>query len=91
MLELVWEPSATDQLAEIIDYIARDHLAAAERLERQFHEKVELARHVPGMGRPGRITGTREIVVHSNYLAIYRVADDRLYLLRVLHARQRYP
>ena len=59
MLELVWEPLVVEQLAGIIDYIAQYNFAAAERLERQIHAKVELACHVPGMGRPGRVGNTR--------------------------------
>ncbi|UVO52915.1 type II toxin-antitoxin system RelE/ParE family toxin [Sphingomonas sp. SUN039] len=91
MLELVWEPLATEQLSAIIEYIAQHNFPAAERLERQIHAKVELACHVPGMGRPGRVSETREIVAHPNYLVIYRVTDERLYVIRVLHSRQQYP
>jgi toxin ParE1/3/4 len=91
MLELRWNDDATDQLTRIIEYIAQRNFAASERLERQFHEKVELACHVPGMGRPGRVRGTREIVVHPNYIVVYRVTADQLKVVRVLHARQKYP
>lgn len=91
MLEVVWEPDAADQLAEIIEYIAQRNCAAADRLERQFHDKLEVASKMPRIGRPGRVDGTREIVVHPNYLAIYQVTDDAIDVVRVLHARQRYP
>jgi toxin ParE1/3/4 len=91
MLELVWEPQALDQLDGIMAYIAERNFAAAERLERQFQEKIALACHVPGVGRPGRVNGTRELVIHPNYLAIYRVSEGQLKVVRVLHARQQYP
>lgn len=91
MLELVWEPLAVEQLAGIIGYIAPHNFAAAERLERQMHAKVELACHVPGMGGLGRVGETKEIVAHPNYLVVYRVTDERLYVIRVLHSRQQYP
>lgn len=40
--------------------------------------------------RPGRIPGTREAVVHPNYILIYRVAEI-IEALAVFHARQPYP
>jgi plasmid stabilization system protein ParE len=44
----------------------------------------------PFIHRPGRVTGTREAVVHPNYILIYRVAEQ-IEILAVLHARQQYP
>ena len=45
----------------------------------------------PYLFRPGRLAGTREIVVHPNYILVYQVGDGALVVLRVLHARQQYP
>lgn len=56
-----------------------------------FNERLEVARKFPGIGRPGRIDGTREIVVHPNYLAIYQVTEAAIDVVRVLHSKQRYP
>lgn len=91
MLELIWEPEAVDQLDGILDYIGVRNLAAAERLERAFYEKLEMACKFPAIGRPGRVAGTCEIVIHPNYLAIYRVTETAIDILRILHSRQRYP
>jgi toxin ParE1/3/4 len=43
------------------------------------------------MGRPGRVPGTRELVVTPNYLVPYRIKGEVLEVLRVMHARQRWP
>jgi addiction module RelE/StbE family toxin len=40
----------------------------------------------PGMGRAGRVPGTRELVLHKNYIAIYRVRGDDIEILRLHHA-----
>nr|WP_259640053.1 type II toxin-antitoxin system RelE/ParE family toxin [Pseudomonas syringae] len=45
----------------------------------------------PYIHRPGRVPGTREAVVHPNYLVVYRVGTERISILDVLHARQEYP
>ncbi|MED7666620.1 type II toxin-antitoxin system RelE/ParE family toxin [Pseudomonas moraviensis subsp. stanleyae] len=45
---------------------------------------------MPHLYRKGRSPGTREIVVHPNYVVIYEVTD-RIEILSVLHTRQEYP
>ena len=44
----------------------------------------------PFIHRPGRVAGTREAIVHPNYIVVYRVAET-IDVLAVIHARQRYP
>lgn len=31
------------------------------------------------------------MIVHPNYVLVYRVLDDRVRILRILHTRQSYP
>ncbi|WP_431167794.1 type II toxin-antitoxin system RelE/ParE family toxin, partial [Tenacibaculum halocynthiae] len=46
----------------------------------------------PAMGRPGRVPGTRELVVLPYPLLLpYRVQGDEIHILRVFHTRQRFP
>jgi toxin ParE1/3/4 len=91
MRKLVWRPSAGDQLDLLLRYIASRDERAADRLELRITESLDLARNTPFMGRPGRVAGTRELVVHPNYVVIYEFDDLILRVLRVLHARQQYP
>ncbi|SAK72380.1 translation repressor RelE [Caballeronia hypogeia] len=41
--------------------------------------------------RNGRVSGTREVVVHPNYIVVYAVSADAIEVLNVLHSRQCYP
>lgn len=83
---------AVDDRAAIMDYIARDNPAAAIELDDAFEAKAELARQNPALYRPGRVKGTREVVVRPNYVMVYRhEPDDVLAILRVLHAAQQWP
>jgi toxin ParE1/3/4 len=44
------------------------------------------------MGRPGRIDGTRELVINSTpYIAAYRIEGETVRILRVLHGAQQWP
>lgn len=45
----------------------------------------------PYIFRAGRVSGTREIVIHPNYVVVYKVADEHVEIVRVLHTRQQYP
>ena len=91
MLDLIWEAEAELQYATTIDFIAARNLAAAGRLALQIDEAVERLRRFPESGRPGRVNGTRELIVHPNYVVVYRVTPEAIDVLRFLHARQRYP
>ena len=91
MLNLVWDDEATTQFEAILDYVGERNLAAAVRLEALIHERIETTRHYPAVGRPGRVAGTRELVAHPNFIVIYRVDSDTVEVIRILHARRRYP
>lgn len=91
VLDLIWEADAADHLDAIADFISLQRPAAADHLLQAVHGAVERVRHFPESGRIGRVAGTREIIVHPNYVVIYRVTDTAIDVLRVVHARQRYP
>ena len=73
MMELFWTPEATQDREEIYDYIEADNPAAALALDELFAEKADRLVDHPCLGRPGRVTGTRELVAHQNYILVYDV------------------
>jgi toxin ParE1/3/4 len=75
----------------IMMYVAQDNPTAAIDLDLGFEAKAENARKRPTLYRPGRVRGTREIVVRPNYVMVYRITGDAVEMLRVLHAAQRWP
>ena len=91
-MKTFWTPRALRSLANIHQHIAADNLSAADLLRDRALEFVEtkLAAH-PLVGRPGRMTGTRESVVHRNYIIVYRVIDDVIEILTVRHVAQKWP
>lgn len=91
MLPIAWLSPALDDLREIITYIASENPAAARRLKQLLQESIERVAEHPYLYRPGRVPGTRELVVHPNYVLVYRIALDRVEVVNVLHARQKYP
>ena len=91
MMELFWTPEAINDRDAIYDYIEADNPTAALALDELFEEKAGRVLDHPGLGRPGRIAGTRELVAHQNYILVYDVPGDLVRVLRVLHAARQWP
>lgn len=92
-MKVVWRPMAEADRESIFDYIAQDNPSAALELDEEFKAKADNAARNPKLYKPGRVRGTREIVVRPNYVMVYRVEKDggTLAVLRVLHAAQKWP
>ena len=90
-MKLVWTRSAREDRKAIREYIAVDNPSAALDLDELLSDKAALLLDHPGLGRPGRLGGTRELVAHRNYILIYDVVGDLVRVLRVLHAARQWP
>jgi len=89
----VWSPEAIDDLTVLRTYIAKDDPAAAQRVALRIVESVEmLLSENPDVGRPGRVPGTRELVIsRTPFIVPYRVRGQRIQVLRVYHGARRWP
>ncbi len=74
-MTLVWSPEAIDDLASLRAYISVDDPAAAKRIALHLiHGVEELLSENPQLGHPGRVPGTRELVIPKTPFVIpYRV------------------
>ena len=87
-----WTRPALADLEGIGDFVAHDNPNAADRIVMRIVEAVEILRDHPHLGRAGRIAGTRELVIpETPYIVPYRVVDDEVQILAVLHAARRWP
>jgi toxin ParE1/3/4 len=87
-----WLRKALANLDAEAEYIARDDPAAAARVVIAINRAVENLQRYPAMGRPGRVVGTRELVIAKTpYIIPYRVRDDCVEILRVFHGARRWP
>ena len=91
-MTVVWSPRAISHLAHLRAYIARDNPTAAGRVATVVLTAVERVAELPNLGRPGRVSGTRELVVPgTRYVIPYRLRGDHLEIIAVFHGRQRWP
>lgn len=73
-------------------YIAEDRPRAALSMVERIQEAVSKLADQPALGRPGRVTGTRELVIAGTpYIIPYRVREDAIEILRVFHGARRWP
>lgn len=90
-MRLIWRPKARADYRRIVEYIAERNPAGADKIARLIADAIERMLAFPYLYRPGRVPGTREAVVHPNYIVVYQVGDDFIRILAILHARQNYP
>ena len=91
-MTVAWSPRAIGHLAALRDYIARENRGAAARTAMTLLAAVDRLAELPNLGRPGRVSGTRELVVPgTRYIIPYRVRGERLEIIAVFHGRQRWP
>ena len=87
-----WLRAARGNLIAVSEYISQDNPDAAARTVAAIVRAVGALEHFPALGRPGRMSGTRELVVPGTpYIVPYRVRGDVVQLIRVFHAARKWP
>jgi plasmid stabilization system protein ParE len=87
-----WLRKALRNLDEEATYIAIDDANAARLLAARVLDAVATLEQQPALGRPGRVPGTRELVVRkTRYIVPYRVRGDVIEILRIFHTSRRLP
>jgi plasmid stabilization system protein ParE len=91
-MHVKWLRKALRNLDDESSYIATDDPVAASLVVKRVLDAVKVLAEQPNLGRPGRIPGTRELVVEkTRYIVPYRVRGETVQLLRVFHTSRRLP
>jgi toxin ParE1/3/4 len=91
-MKVVWSRRAIRHLVALREHIAKDSDRKAALVAARILKAVDLLQTHPEIGRPGRVVGTRELVVpETPYIVPYRVRLERLELIAVFHGRQKWP
>lgn len=89
--KLEWKKQARNDLIKIVLHISKDNPDAADKLADEIEAKAGVLAEHPELSPAGRKRGTRELVVHPNYIVIYRVLGKTVEVLRVKHTSQAWP
>lgn len=91
-MRIRWTSAAAVDLQGISDYLKDHQPQYRAATMRKLYEEVQSLKHWPHRGRPGREEGTREILFPPMpYLAVYRVREQSIEILRIWHTAQHRP
>jgi addiction module RelE/StbE family toxin len=91
-VKVTWSAFALSDRDGIFSHIEAENVVAAIAVDQRIASTAQRLRDFPESGRPGRIAGTRELVVTGTpYIAAYQIVGETIRILRVLHGAQRWP
>lgn len=93
-MEIEWLRKALLSLDQEAEYIAKDDPHAARLVVQRIYHTVSLLRDNPSLGHPGRLPGTRELIIPKTRCIVpYRVRPrlQQIEILRVIHASRKRP
>ena len=91
-MKIKWLKLASRDLEHVETYIAQESPATAIQVILRIIDAVELLADQPGIGRSGRVEGTRELVVTGTpFIVPYRLKNSYIEILRVYHQARKWP
>lgn len=91
-MKIKWVRLALDDLNQAGEFIGPDNPEAARRVLRRIWDATNMLTDHPHAGRAGRVPGTRELVIAGTpFIIPYRVVEDTVQILRVLHGKRKWP
>jgi toxin ParE1/3/4 len=87
-----WTSLALEDLDNAYEYVAADNPRAASAMIARIEAAVNSLSVFPDAGRPGRVEGTRELVVTGTpFIIPYRMKRRQIEILALVHAARRWP
>ena len=91
-MRLKWLRTALRNLDQGVAHIAVDDAVTARLVAKRVLDAVALLGEQAESGRPGRVHGTRELVMlRTRFIVPYRVRGETVEILRVFHTSRRLP
>jgi addiction module RelE/StbE family toxin len=90
-MKVRWSKQAKRDRLNIFRYIKEESPDAAKRMNEIFDASTDKLKKFPNLGKPGRLPGTRELVVHKRYLLVYEVQQQGINIYALLHTSRQWP
>ena len=91
-VKLLWTTVALEDLDNAYVYVAADNPRAASAMIARIEAAVNSSRVFPDAGRPGRVEGTRELMVTGTpFIIPYRTKHRQVEIIALIHAARRWP
>ena len=91
-MQIKWLTRALANLDEEAAYLSKESPQVARDFVLCIQESVARLKDHPNLGRPGRVAGTRELILtRFPYILPYRVRSGSIEILRVFHGARKWP
>jgi Plasmid stabilization system protein len=91
-MQVEWLKTAAKNLEDAYVFLAKENPVVAGEFIKEVYRLTQLLLDSPALGRPGRVPGTKELVLPNYpYLIPYRIRGNQVQILRVFHTRQAPP
>jgi addiction module RelE/StbE family toxin len=92
-MRVVWTDPAEDDRERIVLFIAQDNPQAALEMDDLLTAAADSLAVFPTRAIIGRVSGTKELIVHRNYILVYGIDEDAdtVYIKAVLHTARQWP
>lgn len=91
-IRIRWTPQAADDLEHAYEYLNQHNSPAAAAVIDRILSGIKALKDYPGIGRPGRIEETRELVITgTRFIVFYRLRKQQIQILGILHASRKWP
>ena len=91
-MQVVLTDRALADLAALRDYLAEENPTAARKQAALVLSRIALLAEHPLLGRPGRVEGTRELVIAgTRYIAAYLIDGEFIRILAIIHGSMMWP
>ncbi len=91
-MRVKWSRKALLNLDQAVEYVAADNPTAAAEVAQRIWDVSQMLAEQPGMGRPGRVKGTRELVISGlPYILPCIEKEATVTILRVMHTSMKWP
>lgn len=87
-----WTRNALANLENAIEFITTDKPMAASHMAKKIWDASQMLLEQPGLGRPGRVFGPRELIVPIlPYIFPCIEKEGTVFILRVMHTSLQWP
>jgi toxin ParE1/3/4 len=91
-VKIRWTAVAAEDLKSAHEYVSEQSPARADELIERILAAIDVLERYPQMGRPGRVTRTRELVIAGTpFIVVFRLHRDQVQILSILHAARKWP
>ena len=91
-MQIRWTKQALGDLTNARAFGAAHHPDSVAAFAAQVRSSLDVLKAHPGIGRDGRVDGTRELAIpRTPFLLVYRVEGKHLDILAFLHGSRRWP